>query len=337
MFRLLSPILFGAMIYLLVLMFFDSISMLDENFFSREILFTIGLTYLFLELNRLVIVAFNYFFAHEKRLQFRIPLQFLASFVVSIAVVSVILYTYFIYVEGFSTINTELITFNALFILFALFYHLFFFSLVYLTHENETKVENEKILRAGLDAELQTFKNQINPDLLFQSLEIIISELHHDKKVADDLIDKLSKVYRYALDNKHNDLVSLEKEISMIQPLADIFKTKYGDDFDLVTNVDEKLHLNLVPGTLQILLEDALSENIISKSLKLQIEIDAKADFVEFKYRSHPKIRRIFPQNQRMAYLRKTYSYFSDKGLDEYKTEEQIIYRIPLLSVEEEG
>ena len=58
-FRLSAPLLTGIVIYLLILMFFDSVDMLAENFFSREVVFTIGLTYLFFELYRLVIILTN--------------------------------------------------------------------------------------------------------------------------------------------------------------------------------------------------------------------------------------------------------------------------------------
>jgi len=208
-FRVAAPALFGIIIYLLVLMFFDSIQMLQENFFSREVLFIILVTYVFFEGNRLVLVLNNKLFPVEKDLKTRIIAQYLISIFLSVCIISLLLYYYFVNIEGFSTIRTELITFNSIYLFICVFYNLFFFSLVFLNKKNESKVEFELKRKEGLDIELRTFKNQVNPELLFQSLEIIISELHQDKKSADDLIDQLSKIYRFTLDNKNNDLIPL--------------------------------------------------------------------------------------------------------------------------------
>ena len=76
LFRIASPLLFGAVIYVLVLLFFGSVDMLSENFFSREILFVIILTTFFLESQRLVIVILNRTNAFGNSLQTRILLQF---------------------------------------------------------------------------------------------------------------------------------------------------------------------------------------------------------------------------------------------------------------------
>lgn len=336
-FRLIAPPLFGFVLYLLILMFFDSIEMLTDNFFSREVLFIVALTYLFFELNRLIIVIFNLVFQNPRQLQLRIISQYFISVIISIAVISWILHLYFVNIEGFSTIRTELITFNSLFLFVAVFYHLFFFSLIYLNRKNESKVEKEKMMRENLDIEFQTFKNQINPELLFQSLEIIISELHRDKKSADDLINKLSKTYRYTLDNKHNDLVSLKKEIESLSPLSGIFQAKYPGSFTVEFDCDKKYPgKNLIPGSLQILLENALSENIISETMPLAVSIKTENNNVLFEYELNEKISGNKEVDLRLKYLQKAYSYFSDEGITHTNIGGKKSIRLPLLEIEEE-
>lgn len=336
-FRLIAPPLFGLMMYLLILMFFDSIGMLAENFFSREVLFIIGLSYLFFELNRLIIVLLNTILSAEVNLKLRIIVQYLSAIAITIIAISFVLHAYFTYIEGFSTISTELITFNSLFLFAAIFYHLFFFSLLYLNRKNDALVEKEKNLRQNLEIELHSFKYHINPDLLFQSLEIIISELHHDKKSADDLINNLSKIYRYTLDNKHNDLVSLKNEMESLTPFSEIMKAKYGDYFNLYIQFAPDTHeKNLVPGTLNLLLERAFSENIISKTLKLDVRIKAENEKLEFSYRKNPKITIDEPNTKRMQYIAKAYSYYSDPGIKEQLENGHCTITLPLLEIEEE-
>jgi sensor histidine kinase YesM len=336
-FRLIAPPIFGLVIYLLILMFFDSIGMLAENFFSREVLFVVGLTYLFFEINRLVIILFNGLFTDESNLRIRIILQYAVSIILTTATISSVLYSYFTYVEGFSTIRTELITFNAIFLMVAAFYHLFFFSLVYLSRKNEALVEKEKNLRHNLEFELRNFKYQINPALLFQSLEIIISELYRDKKSADDLINNLSKIYRNTLDNKHNDLVSLASEIESIHPFARIMKAKYKDSFKLDLNVDkEALEKNLVPGSLNLLMEKAFSENIISSTLPLIVSINSEKNALGFSYRKHERITTSHTGSDRLKYIAKAYSYYSDIGIREATEKGNHKIILPLMEIEEE-
>ncbi|RLD25611.1 MAG: hypothetical protein DRI54_04550 [Bacteroidetes bacterium] len=334
-FRLLGPIMFGFVIYLLVLMFFDSIEMLTDNFFSREVLFTIGLSYLFFELNRLIIIVSNRLFNDSSNIRLRIIIQYVLAAILSVAAISYALYLYFVYVEGFSTIQTELFTFNSIFIIVALFYHLFFFSLMYLNKKNDAEVEKELIKHANLESELQSYKYQINPELLFQTLEIIIGELHNDKKAANTLVLELSKMYRYTLDNQDNDLVSLKDEINSLETIFHIFKAKYPKSLYLNNSVDEqKMEDNLIPGTLRIFFEKALSENIISEKMKLEISIKSNGKELYFGYITHPKISHYKIDENKIAMLNKAYRYYSSVGIRETQNQDRINVIFPLLSVE---
>ena len=335
-FRLVAPSLFGVMIYLLILMVFDSIDMIGENFFSREVIFIIGISFLFFELNRLVIVILNQVFGLHN-IRWRIGIQYLTTILITTLSVSAALYTYFIYIEGFSTIKTELITFNSLFLFVAVFYHLFFFSIVYLHKKNEAKVEKELSLKSILDAELQSFKYQVNPELLFQALEIIISELHKDKKSADDLINQLSRIYRYTLDNKHNDLVSLKEELKSIEPLKKLFGAKYPGAIKVQADADKNaLSQNMVPGSLILLMEKALSENIISTNLNLNIQVTGNTNELIFQYDHNPKINQDKHTSGRIENLKRSYSYFSDINCSESKEDGVVTLRLPLLEIKDE-
>ena len=58
-FRLVSPLILGVVVYMLVLLFFDSIEQFTSNFFGQEVAFVIILSFFFLELNRLIIILLN--------------------------------------------------------------------------------------------------------------------------------------------------------------------------------------------------------------------------------------------------------------------------------------
>jgi LytS/YehU family sensor histidine kinase len=208
---------------------------------------------------------------------------------------------------------------------------------MYLNKKNDAEVEKELIMRANLDAELQSYKYQINPELLFQTLEIIISELHNDKKAANTLVIELSRMYRYTLDNQNNDLVSLKDEINSLETIYHIFKARYPESLYLNISVDEQLlEDNLIPGTLRILFEKALSENIISNKLKLEISIKSNNKEIFFEYMTHPKIAYHSSGENKITVLQKAYRYFSPVGIRETENEGRMNVILPLLSVEED-
>ena len=318
-------------------MFFDSVNMLAENFFSREVLFVISLTYIFFEGNRFVIVVLNKIFPVSKDLKLRIIFQYLFSIISTILIISSILFAYFIYIEGFSTIRTELITFNSIYLFTAFFYNLFFFSLVVLNKKNESKVNREKALQENLEIELQSFKNQVNPELLFQSLEVIISELQWDKNSADGLIDNLSKIYRYTLDNKNDDLVTLKEEIDSLKPIYYLFKAKYGNSFSLDNTIENEIQeLNLIPGTLQLLMEFALSENIINEYLPLNFKISNEGNQLLINYKLNKHISETNSVKDRLDFLFKAYAYYSLNGYKMWNDNGNRYFEISLIEVEEE-
>lgn len=337
-FRLAAPPLLGILIYLLVLMFFDSLDMLSENFFSNEVLFVIGLTFLLFEANRLVIVILNKLHPLSNKIKSRIIVQYILSCVISIFIVSLSLYVFFKHVIGFTTITTELITFNSIYLMASIFYNLFFFSQFFLHRKNTDKIEREVSEKESIDFELQTFKNQVNPELLFQSLEIIINELHKDKKSADRLIDELSKVYRYSLDNKNNDLISLKEELESLNPVLNIYKAKYGKFLNTENKVSkDHLDFSLIPGTLQLFLEFALSENVVTESLPMNFNIRSENKHLCVSYKLNKKLSKNNPVEKRLEFLTKAYSYYNS-GKNSHSDFKQLnsgyrIFEIPLMEV----
>lgn len=331
-----APLLFGLVFYMLVLMFFDSVEMLTENFFSREVLFIIGLTFVFFEFNRLVIVFLNIFYKNKKKQASRIPIQFIIAIVVTVLSISLILYYYFVSIEGFSTIKTELITFNSIYLFAGFFYHLYYFSMEFLYKKNDKLVQKELIRKNNLELELNAYKNQVNPKFLFLVLEIIIAELHRDKKHSDELIENLAAVYRYTLDNQKSDLILVQDEIDSLDPVYFIFKSKYGASIIIEKEIDNVDDFFLIPGTLQIIFENTVMNSIITEKIPLRFKIQNQDNKLIIRYEQSKKLTPGQFGENRIKHLGKTYAYYSNSGFKMEKENGCIVYEIPLLEVDEE-
>ena len=335
-FRLASPLLLGVVIYMLVLLFFDSVGELITNFFSREVLFVTTLTFIFLETNRLIIVILNKVFPLEGNVRLRILIQFLTSLLLSGVVVSLVLYFYFVHYVGFSTITTELITFNLIYFFVAVFYHLYYFSIIFLYKRNYARIQQETRLKENLEIEMEAFKNHVNPEFLFQSLETIISELHNNKKLADELINKLATVYRFTLENQHNELVYLKEETELLRPILKLFKAKYKDALQYTIDIDVNATGYVIPGTLQLLFEHAIFQNIVSTSIPLNFSVTANKTDLIISYDLNKKLKTNGSVEGRFNKFQDAYNYYSKNGIDVDEKDGKVRIAIPLLEMEEE-
>ncbi|MBK8700743.1 MAG: histidine kinase [Saprospiraceae bacterium] len=126
----------------------------------------------------------------------------------------------------------------------------------------------------------ENLKQHLNPHFLFNSLTSLSSLIRLDQKKAADFLDKMSKVYRYILKNKENEVVPLSEEIKFVELYNQLQQTRFGEGLSIKIDIpEEKRQLNIAPVTLQNLVENAIKHNIADEDDPLQIDI-----FVEGTY-----------------------------------------------------
>lgn len=138
----------------------------------------------------------------------------------------------------------------------------------------QTELEKEKLAKLQLQNELEILKNQVSPHFLFNSLNVLSSLIGEDPEKAEAFVDRLSKVYRYLLQNNQRSWTTLGAELDFIHAYAYLLRTRYGDAVQLTVTVDEPAReRQLPPLTLQLLVENAVKHNVVHKSKPLFIEI----------------------------------------------------------------
>ena len=115
---------------------------------------------------------------------------------------------------------TELITLNVLMILFQMLIHLYYMGIIQIGHLHAISMEQEENHKEQLELELETFENEMNPDLLMDCLETLISLIHCDIQDAEKYIRNLSDHYRYLLENRQREFVEMDLEIKSIEELV---------------------------------------------------------------------------------------------------------------------
>ncbi|MES1223704.1 MAG: histidine kinase, partial [Bacteroidota bacterium] len=138
----------------------------------------------------------------------------------------------------------------------------------------ESLAERELIEKMGTEQEFENLKNQVNPHFLFNCFNTLSSLIEVDRKQAEVFLDELSKVYRYLLRNNEDGISTVENEVKFIQSYYQLMKTRYGDGLNMNIEIDRRYYPYLLPSlSLQLLVENAVKHNIVSKQQPLMVEI----------------------------------------------------------------
>jgi ligand-binding sensor domain-containing protein/cell division protein FtsB len=127
----------------------------------------------------------------------------------------------------------------------------------------------------------QNLVNQFNPHFLFNSLASLDGLIFTDQKLASKFLGQLSKIYRYLLENKTNELVTLRQEVNFVEHYIALLKTRFGAGIEFSMQLPEAdLSRLIIPVTIQILIENAVKHNLTSIENPLIIAIVADGRYL---------------------------------------------------------
>lgn len=138
----------------------------------------------------------------------------------------------------------------------------------------ESLAEKEEVQQLAIQYEFDTLKSQVNPHFLFNCFNTLSSLITEDPKQAESFLDELSKVYRYLLRNNEDGLSTLQNELRFIRSYYQLLKTRHGDAIQIQLEVDKRYDNYLLPSlSLQLLVENAVKHNVVSRQQPLVIDI----------------------------------------------------------------
>ena len=138
----------------------------------------------------------------------------------------------------------------------------------------ESAYERELLERMQLMQEFENLKQKVNPHFLFNCFNTLLALIHEDKHQAEIFLDELSKVYRYLLRTNENAVSTVDQETSFIRSYSSLLKTRYGEGFQLKLHIDPVFNDYELPAlSLQMLVENAVKHNVISKTKPVVVSI----------------------------------------------------------------
>ena len=190
-----------------------------------------------------------------------------------------------------------------------------------------------KVQKENLQSQFEVLKQQVNPHFLFNSLNVLTSLIKVDPDLAESFTERLSKVYRYVLENKEKDVVSLSTELEFLNAYLFLLEIRFMNKIIIEIKIDKSYYdFHILPIAIQLLIENAIKHNTFSKVNPLKIEI-----FVD----RQQKLNIINNLNIRetkfastgvgLENISRRYALVSDQKPEFNKTAGQFIAKLPLL------
>ncbi len=178
---------------------------------------------------------------------------------------------------GFIKFSDEAFT-AIYYLLFLVIFPAFLEFAVFLLNRWRTGLaEVERFRKENAEFRFEALRAQINPHFLFNSLNTLSSLVYEDREKAAHFIRHLSDVYRYVLENRNREAITLGEELTFINAFVYLYQLRFDNKLIITVKIEDALmHRLIAPMTLQLLIENAVKHNIVSAKRPLNIDIFAE-------------------------------------------------------------
>ena len=249
------------------------VSFLFTMMYSMSLYFTNAMIFLYLD---------NFF--EDRFSKKRLIIGFLSSFIVSLIVIFFLhLFEEVVYdkqtFEYF--IENEKPSNYLMPIIITFFVTLSIYAISFYKSYQENKVKEQKIIAGTASAKFESLKNQIDPHFLFNSLNVLNSLIEENPENAQKFTTSLSKIYRYVLEQKDKDLVTVDEELTFAKTYINLLMMRFENGLSCeLPEFNLNPEAKVVPLSLQLLLENTIKHNIISEQKPLHIKIYTEKNYL---------------------------------------------------------
>jgi LytS/YehU family sensor histidine kinase len=198
----------------------------------------------------------------------------------------------------------------------------------------QTAIDAEKAKRESIKAQYDSLKNQVNPHFLFNSLNALTNLVYQDQDKAAKFIKQLSEVYRYVLESRDKEVVTINEELKSLESYIFLQQIRFGDKLNVQIDIPQR-DGRVAPLALQMLFENAIKHNVISEEYPLTIHIYRKEDNLIVE--NTLKRKHILPEDSSglgLENIKKRYEFLSDKKVAVEETNLKFKVTLPILPIQ---
>jgi len=337
-----KTILIGLIVGLVIAFIDIGLSVLGGRALNLDLIFfqNLGLYMLYACVLTLINISFfdhlNHKVVWKKYGKYRLLIGALGSVVLTMA--GVFLIRFFIEIvlgnkDWSRFITNENPTFYAVSLLITLVVSVFFHAIYFYRASQQKKVTEQKIIAGTASAKFDALKNQLDPHFLFNSLNVLTSLIEEDPKQAQKFTTSLSKVYRYVLEQKNKDLVSVDEELQFAKTYVRLLQMRFEDS--IVFEIPEQTNnpeARIVPLSLQLLLENAVKHNVVSPHKPLHIKVFEKNGRLVISNNLQEKSVVKKSTGVGLKNIQERYRILSDKKVNIIKSASEFRIELPILT-----
>ncbi len=288
-------------------------------------------TFIFWQGNRVIFIHLRRKYPHYRQTQLRLASEFFMciafTFVASVAT------KYLMSFLGkqctLDTIFTAfLINLIPTFVVALLYESVFFFE----SWKANVK-QTESLARENVQSQLEALKNQLDPHFLFNSLNTLASLIDYENTGAQQYLERLSDVYRYVLVSRDKNTVTLEEEMNFLDAYIYLNKVRFRENLQVVKEISPAAYRQqIAPLSLQMLVENAIKHNVISRERPLKIRI-LQEEGAYLSVSNNVQGKTIFEKSTKVGLqnIINRYRLLSEQPVEVKKEPDQFTVRIPLL------
>jgi hypothetical protein len=208
------------------------------------------------------------------------------------------------------------------------------FHLIYFYNRyQQNRIKEQKVIAGTASAKFDALKNQLDPHFLFNSLNVLSSLIEENPENAQRFTTSLSKVYRYVLEQKSKELVTVDEELQFAKTYMSLLKMRFEDS--IIFEMPEKAsnpESKVVPLSLQLLLENAVKHNMVTSSKPLHIKIYEEGDSLVVENNLQPKQIVKKSSGVGLANIKQRYDLLTNKKVSINKEVNRFAVAIPMLT-----
>lgn len=206
----------------------------------------------------------------------------------------------------------------------------------YMNLLKKTQLEAEQLRKISIEAQFESLRNQINPHFLFNCFNVLSSLVYKDSDTSAKFISQLSHVYRYLLYNQEKNVVQLKDELTFLDAYLYLLKIRFGENIivDRKMSPDaEKFYV--APAVLQMLIENAIKHNVVSKKNPLHIKMIFENGWITVSNSLQEKEVKEASTQVGLKNISARYGFLSDEPVKIERSIHDFIVKIPLLLIDE--
>ncbi|WP_421919238.1 histidine kinase [Marinifilum sp.] len=335
-YRLITPPVIAILVYLLMLLIFDRLTDISNNFSPEELMFLIFVTAILFESYRFWLLKTEKNKMLKKSKLIKYTIVYSGSLLITVGLVYFLVAIYFRLVIGISEFSSELISFLIIFTLVGILFHLFYLSIQFLDKQNSLLLEKEEINRKNIEFELEVFRNKLNPDFLYESLESVISMIRKDNvEKAEKYIDHLALFYRRILGSRYSEIITLKEEKHKIDEYLKLRNYNYSGNLIVNWNLDEMENINVVPNMILQTLQLIEYSQLVDVNSKLEIGIRQSENYLIFEFISSQKLTPLPKFKNLKETIQKALGFYTNLRMEWQQIDHHIRVSIPKISIDD--